>query len=296
MSNAEHGTVAGQAGDEARLTRLVAREGASPRAVRAFRRHVLAWYRANGRDLPWRHCTDPYAVLVSEIMLQQTQVNRVCGRWERFIERFPAFEALAAAPLSAVLDEWHGLGYNRRAAHLRSLAQIVVSRHGGVLPCDEAGLRRLPGLGKATAASVAVFACGSRAAFIETNIRAVYLHVFFAEREGVRDDEILPIAVAALPGGEVVTWHWALMDYGAALKRAVPNPSRRSAHHATQSRFEGSVRQLRGRVLRALVTRGPLADDELDDVAGGDRRLDETLSALERDGLIIREDEVWRVA
>jgi len=257
---------------------------------------MLDHYEAFHRDLPWRRSTDPYAILVSEVMLQQTQVERVRGRWERFVGRFPCFEALGAAPLSEVLAEWQGLGYNRRASNLKRIAEAVVAEYGGVLPSEPAVLRTLPGLGLATAASVSVFAYGTPVAFIETNIRAVYLHVFFADRDGVRDADIVPVAQATLDRSDPCRWHWALMDYGVALKRTFPNPSRRSAHHARQSRFEGSNRQLRGRILRALLAAGPLSLEELAESLDGDSRLAEALRALERDGLVDAADDRFRVA
>ena len=281
---------------EAALIELVARDGPSAIALSAFRAQMLDHFGAFGRDLPWRRSTDPYAILVSEVMLQQTQVERVRGRWERFVDRFPGFEALAASPLSEVLSEWQGLGYNRRASNLKRLADAVVAEYGGVLPSDPAVLRTLPGLGVATAASVSVFAYGTPVAFIETNIRAVYLHVFFTDVDGVRDAEIVPIAQAALDRTDPRRWHWALMDYGVALKRALPNPSRRSAHHARQSRFEGSNRQLRSRILRALLAGGPLSLEELAESVDGDSRLAEALRALERDGLVESADDRFRVA
>jgi A/G-specific adenine glycosylase len=275
---------------------LVAAEG--PRAastIGAFRDLVMEHFARAGRDLPWRRDLDPYGILVSEVMLQQTQVERVASRWDRFLDRFPTFEALASAPLAEVLAEWQGLGYNRRAANLKRIAEEVVAHHGGALPSDPAVLRGLPGLGPATAASVSVFAYGTRAAFIETNIRAVYLHVFFADRDDVTDREIMPIAEVALPD-DARTWHWALMDYGSMLKRTLPNPSRRSAHHTRQSRFEGSRRQLRGRVLRALLAAPGMTSEELGAAVDGDDRLADVVDALEREGMVARLGDGWAIA
>jgi A/G-specific adenine glycosylase len=258
---------------------------------------VLGHYEASGRDLPWRRTTDPYGIVVSEVMLQQTQVERVAGRWERFLTRFPGFEALAAAPLAAVLDEWQGLGYNRRASNLSRLAKIVVADHSGVLSSNPEVLRTLPGLGPATAASVSVFAHDTPVVFIETNIRAVYLHVFFADREGVTDREIAPLAEAALPASSSRTWHWALMDYGAELKRTVPNPSRRSAHHVRQSAFAGSRRQLRGCVLRELLAaHAPMPTESLAEALDDDPRLPEALSALRAEGMLVGDAAGWAIA
>ena len=281
---------------ESALLALVGREGASSAAVAAFQAQVLDHYAAFGRDLPWRRTADPYGILVSEVMLQQTQVPRVLGRWERFVDRFQDFETLAGAPLAEVLSEWQGLGYNRRAANLKGIAEAVVGDHAGRLPADPEVLRTLPGLGPATAASVSVFAFGTPVTFIETNIRAVYLHVFFADADGVRDAEIVPLAEAALDRGDPRRWHWALMDYGVALKKALPNPSRRSAHHVVQSRFEGSNRQLRGRILRVLLAAGPLTRDELAEAVAGDERLGAALSGLASEGLVQAAGERWAIA
>jgi A/G-specific adenine glycosylase len=210
------------------------------------------------RDLPWRDTRDPYAVLVSEVMLQQTQVARVLGRWESWLEEFPTPDSLAAAPLEPVLRAWQGLGYNRRAVALKRAAEEVATRFGGVLPADESLLRSLPGVGPATAAGVRAFAFDELVVYLETNVRAVALHELFADRDGVTDREIAPLLAAAVReaafrGVAPRTWYYALLDYGAELKRTHPNPSRRSAHHTRQSRFEGSHRQKRAWLLRAVM-------------------------------------------
>lgn len=226
----------------------------APRQAAAFRERVYADWRARGRhDLPWRRTTDPYAVLVSEVMLQQTQVTRVVPRYEEWLTEFPTFDALASAPTEAVLRAWSGLGYNRRALALKRAAEVVSAEHGGVLPRDEAALRALPGVGPATAAGVIAFAFGEPARYLETNVRAALIHDFFPGRDDVRDAEILPVLDAVMDRDDPRSWCHALLDYGWALKRSVPNPSRRSAHHARQSRFEGSRRQKRARLLRAVM-------------------------------------------
>jgi A/G-specific adenine glycosylase len=217
------------------------------------------------RDFPWRRTHDPYAVLVSEVMLQQTQVVRVERRFDAWLADFPTLEALAGAPLEAVLESWQGLGYNRRAIALKRAAEHLVAENEGAgpatLPADEAALRALPGIGPATAAGVLAFAFGMPAAYLETNVRTVFLHELFADRDAVADREILPLVEAAVEeaarqGISAREWYYALLDYGAHLKRTLPNPSRRSAHHARQSRFEGSRRQKRAWLLRAVMA-GP---------------------------------------
>jgi A/G-specific adenine glycosylase len=230
------------------------------------------------RDLPWRRSRDPYAVLVSEVMLQQTQVPRVLVRYDEWLGDFPTLEALAAAPLEAVLRAWQGLGYNRRAVALKRTAEQVVAASdapattvaaanattAGVaprpaqLPTEEAALRALPGIGPATAAGIRAFALDLPGVYLETNVRTVVLHELFADREGVSDRGIVPVLEAAVAeavrrGITPREWYYALLDYGSYLKRTVPNPSRRSAHHTRQSKFEGSVRQKRSWLLRAVM-------------------------------------------
>jgi A/G-specific adenine glycosylase len=263
----------------------------------AFRRTVLEFHAECRRDLPWRRTTDPYEVLVSEVMLQQTQVARVEPKYAEFLAAFPDLEALAAAPLAAVLDAWSGLGYNRRALNLKRLAETVLTEHGGRLPEDPALLATLPGIGSATASAVATYAFGKFAPFIETNVRAVLLHHFFADAEGVPDSELRPLAEATWDREDPREWGYALMDYGTHLKRTVPNPSRRSRHHTRQSRFEGSDRQARAAFLRALVRDGALAGEALAQDAGVDLpKAVRLLEDLEREGFVARDaDERWVV-
>lgn len=236
----------------------------------AFRRTVLRYFDAHQRDLPWRHTRNPYCVLVSEIMLQQTQVDRVVDKYTEFITRFPTVQSLAAAPLAEVLKTWQGLGYNRRALFLHRAAQVLVRDFGGVLPQEPEVLRSLPGIGPATARSIAVYAFNRPEVFIETNIRAVIIHHFFGDRADVRDEEILPIVEKTLDRKNPWQWYSALMDYGATLKKQHTNPARRSAHHVRQSTFEGSDRQIRGAILRALVKGEAMKMPALVKAAGGE--------------------------
>lgn len=264
----------------------------------AFREQVLAFWREHGRhDLPWRLTTDPYAVLVSEVMLQQTQVSRVLSRFERWLSLFPSIDALAASPLSAVLAEWQGLGYNRRAIALKRAAEICAEEHAGVLPATEAELRALPGVGPATAAGVMVFAHGVPAVYIETNVRAVFLHHFFADSDGVPDRALVPLVEAAMDREDPRSWYYALLDYGVHLKATTPNPSRRSRHHSRQSAFQGSRRQKRARLLRAVLAEPGRAADELAAATGIDVPLaEEILGDLVAEGFLARTGEAFRIA
>lgn len=255
--------------------------------ARSFRRLVYTHYETHGRkDLPWRKTRDPYRILVSEMMLQQTQVPRVIDKYREFIRRFPGFDSLAKVPFREVLEAWSGLGYNRRAKYLHETARIVVNDFGGRLPPEPAELEKLPGIGRATARSIAVFAFGAPVAFIETNIRAVFIHHFFAGDAKVRDAEILPLVERMLDRADPSTWYNALMDYGVMLKKRFGNPARRSAHHARQGRFDGSDRQARGAILRGLL-RSAMGEEKLCEATGlPARRLRAILAGLAGEGMI----------
>jgi len=217
-------------------------------------------------------------------------------KYPEFIARFPHFDALAAAELRDVLRAWQGLGYNRRAKFLHESAGRIVSEHGGELPREPEVLVTLPGVGPNTAGSLAAFAYNLPVAFIETNIRRVFIHFFFREADEVRDRDILPLVEQTLDHEDPRTWYWALMDYGTMLARWFPNPNRRSAHYSRQSAFENSDRQIRGRLLRALGERETLTVAELPQVLQFPaERVDAVVSALEKEGFIASSDGVVRI-
>ncbi len=224
-----------------------------PQRLDAFREVIWDHYRKHGRAMPWRATSDPYHIVVSEFMLQQTQVSRVMQKFGPFVERFPDWATLASARLVEVLAQWQGLGYNRRAKFLHQCAASVMQLHHGALPADPNLLAGLPGIGRNTAGAVCAFAFNQPVVFIETNIRRVFLHFFFSDAEGIHDRELMPWIEAALDRDEPRRWYWALMDYGAVLKSQVTNPNRRSAHYTRQSPFEGSRRQIRGAVVRMFA-------------------------------------------
>ena len=205
------------------------------------------------RDLPWRYIDDPYAVLVSEVMLQQTQVARVEKHWTRFLSLFPTIDSLAAAGTADVLAQWQGLGYNRRALALKRAAETCSAERGGLLPDTAEELETLPGIGPATAAGVMAFAYNRPSVYIETNVRTVFLHELFPDRDKVSDRELAPLVASTCPEDDARAWYYALLDYGAHLKTLVANPSRRSAHYARQSAFEGSRRQKRAELVRVVL-------------------------------------------
>lgn len=207
------------------------------------------------RDLPWRNVDDPYAVMVSEIMLQQTQVARVEKYWQRFMALFPTLDALASAETSLVLEMWQGLGYNRRALALKRTAEICSREFSGLLPESSEELLALPGIGKATAGGIMAFAYQKPSMYLETNVRTVFIHELFPGREKVSDKELEPLVRRTCSAEDPRGWYYALLDYGNYLKSTMPNPSRRSKHHTKQSKFEGSRRQKRAELVRFVLAR-----------------------------------------
>ena len=257
--------------------------------IRAFRRKVWKYFCSRGRTFSWRETRDPYAILVSEYMLQQTQVGRVEEKFPAFVARFPGAATLSAAPLREVLSAWQGLGYNRRAVALHRAAAILVDQYGGQVPADQEALLSLPGVGPSTAAGVLAFAFNQPVVLLETNIRRVYLHHFFLGRDPVPDREILPLVAATLDRKRPREWYWALMDLGSELRRLPENPNRRSPAYRPQSPFHGSDRQIRGRILRALLREGTLDHGGAADVAGcAPGRLNRILEGMEREGFLER--------
>ncbi|HVV25618.1 MAG TPA: hypothetical protein VHC21_01110 [Candidatus Saccharimonadales bacterium] len=264
-----------------------------------FQNTVWRYYDQHARrDLPWRRPSadgsfDPYRIMVSELMLQQTQVARVIVKYQEFLERFPAVEALAAAPLGDVLRVWNGLGYNRRAKFLWQAAGQLARDYGGRFPAKEAELVKLPGIGRATAGAILAYAFDRPVVFVETNIRTVFIHHFFNDRTAISDKEITELIKKTLPEEQSREWYWALMDYGTHLKKTVGNLNRHSQSYAKQSKFEGSLRQVRGQVLRTLG-QGPRQLDELRTEIK-DERLDAVIASLAAEGLIHRRGTMLRL-
>lgn len=227
-------------------------------ALVAFRKHVIQEGVARYRDLPWRRTQDPYEIWISEVMLQQTQVSRVDGRWQAWLERFPNLFALAEASSADVLEEWMGMGYNRRALALLKCAQTLVNERDGIWPHEVKDLIALPGIGPSTAAGIKAFAFCEPANYLETNVRAVLLHELYPGVVDVPEKElklmcekVSPLEDAGLDNPR--NWYYFLLDYGAYLKKVVPNPSRRARAYQKQSKFEGSKRQKRAEILRILL-------------------------------------------
>lgn len=282
------------------------------------------------RDLPWRNTRDPYGIWISEVMLQQTQVPRVLARWGAWLDRFPSVQALAQTPVADVLEEWQGMGYNRRALALKGAAEAIVAEYDGEIPQDTRRLCALPGIGPATAQGIRSFAFDLPGVYLETNVRTVFLHHFFPDVPGVPDRELVPLIQAACPAGEDAagdlfaiaqdendtprSWYYALLDYGAHLKKTVPNPSRRSSSYTRQSAFEGSRRQKRAYIVRMLLDAskcgGLLGIDEIAagvndmELKAGRPHVERELVAsilddLEREGFCVRREsgglDVWAI-
>ena len=255
--------------------------------VRSFRSLIYHHYKKCRRDFPWRHTSSPYRILVSEIMLQQTQAARVVEKYASFITTFPNIKKLASAPIRKVLQAWQGLGYNRRAIALRCIAQIVILSHQGRLPRNYDALLRLPGVGPATAAAIMAFAFNKTSVYLETNVRTVFIHHFFRTKKSVKDSEILPLIEQTMDARDPKKWYTALLDYGAQLKKQRPNPSRRSARFATQSRFEGSNRQLRGKIIQTLITKENQTPAQLARLLRTDKAMVlKNLEQMKKEGLI----------
>lgn len=262
------------------------------RNEKKFVETVWQYYEEHGRhDLPWRKKSHlkPYNILVSEVMLQQTQVDRVVPKYQSFMKRWPTARQLAVAPLGEVLGAWQGLGYNRRAKMLHECARTIVTDYKNRWPQTEGELQELPGVGPYTAGAVMAFAYNKPIVLVETNVRTVFLHHFFANRTDVTDTEILHLIAQLNVHIHPREWYWALMDYGAFIKRTYGNPNSKSAHYTKQSAFVGSDRQIRGAILRTLVAAGrSLSRTALHDTLSQfeDIRIDAQLLQLTREGLL----------
>ncbi|HUO56183.1 MAG TPA: A/G-specific adenine glycosylase, partial [Candidatus Paceibacterota bacterium] len=265
--------------------------------IEVFKKQVWDYYKKNGRhDLPWRQPSlnlrsgkkdfNSYYILVSEIMLQQTQVCRVAEKYREFLKAFPTVQELARSDLSTVLRVWSGMGYNRRGKYLRDAAKTIVEKYNGEVPRERSDLRSLSGIGPYTASAIRIFAFDLPDTFIETNVRAAYIHFLcesdsLNENKSINDAQIVPLAIQAAEGQDPRKWHWALMDYGSHLKKIHHNPSRKSAHYVRQSKFKGSLREVRGAILRKLQSSRGLT---VRDLPFEKPRINQAFSGLKRDG------------
>jgi A/G-specific adenine glycosylase len=263
--------------------------------IAEFREMILSNYRQAGREFPWRGAK-PWGVMVSEFMLQHTQTERVLRYWEDWMRRWPRPQDLAKAPMEEALRHWSGLGYNRRCYNLKNSAAIITADNRGKVPETPGALRLLPGIGPYIAGAIACFAYNYPSVFIETNIRATVIHYFFPGRNDVKDSEIYPILESALYKQDPRTWYYALMDYGASLKKLTENPNRRSAHYSRQSPFIGSFRQARGKVIRTLASVGASNTEELRIACGlEEEKLYRVLERLEKESLVEEKGGIYRI-
>lgn len=280
-----------------RLEEELQNNGVSKKAVRLFRKIIYNHFKKHGRNLPWRMTDNPYHILVSEIMLQQTQAPRVIGKYEEFIKTFPDFPSLHRAPLQKILRVWQGLGYNRRALSLKKIAGIVLKTYKGTLPSTIDELSSLPGIGKTTASEIAAFAFNQPTVFIETNIRTVFIHFFFHNKTNIKDSEILPLIEKTLDSSNPRLWYYALMDYGVTLKKQYSNPGRKSAHYQKQTPFKNSNRQLRGLILKVVIEKQKISESELiKKIKTEPARIKQMLLELQKDGLIKKNGQTISIA
>ena len=265
------------------------------KAVESFREKIYAYYACNKREFPWRNTSDPYRILVSEFMLQQTQTSRVMPKYLDFIEAFPTIGSLADSEWRDVVTLWKGLGYYRRALRLLETARTIAHDYGGHVPCDRKVLLSLPGIGPYTAGAMRAFAFGIPDIVIDTNIRALYIHFFYDGKGRVKDAELSGHVWMTCDKENPREWYYALMDYGATIKKTCGNISKISSSYRKQTPFEGSRRQIRAEILKVLVT----GDYPLDDIAVLTDRSKEhvviALKSLMKDGTVHKYDNKYRL-
>ncbi|MCL2880873.1 MAG: A/G-specific adenine glycosylase [Treponema sp.] len=265
--------------------------------INEFRDIVYSYYEKAGRKLPWRENINPWGVMVSEFMLQQTRVERVIPFWQRWMEKWPDIKDFAAASMEDALREWSGLGYNRRGYFLKKSADMIVRHYDGRIPGIPQNLAPLPGIGPYIAGAIACFAYNYPSVFIETNIRSAVIFSFFPERSDVRDTEIMPLLDALLDRKKPRLWYYALMDYGAYLKKTTENPGKQSAHYSKQSPFAGSLRQARGKVLRTLISVGPSSPEEIGFLTKiNEDELYRVLLVLKKEAMVSEAQGIYRIA
>ncbi len=261
---------------------------------------LLRWFKKHGRDLPWRNTRDPYEIFISEMMLQQTQVGRVLGKYKSFLEEFPTVKSLASAPLRSVLKAWSGLGYNRRAKYINECAKIICVDYGGKFPTSFDKLLTLPGIGRSTAAAIMAFAFHAPEPMIDTNIRRVFCRIFFPEK--IPSDSIIyDFAKGMMPKKNPHIWNWAMLDIGALYCKArghredcplqkLHGKVKDFIYKKPQAKFKDSKRYYRGQILKALAnTLVGLVLEDLEKILGNKQGLEEIVGDLCSEGLVMQE-------
>jgi A/G-specific adenine glycosylase len=278
--------------------RLFKENGLTPDVIKLFQDIIYEYYKNFKRKFLFRENITPYNVLVSEIMLQQTQTGRVSEKFLKFIKKFPDFLSLSQAPLEEILTEWKGLGYNRRAIALRKIAEIVINDYNGKLPESIEELILFPQIGHNTASSIITFAFNKPEVFIETNIRKVFIYFFFPNKNKINDKEILPLIEKTLDRKNPRRWYYSLMDYGVMLKKKFPYLMKKSTHYRKQTPFEGSDRQLRGELLRLLINKRILSIDKVMKLFKSidPNRIGNILHQLESEGFIKNEGNIITIS
>lgn len=254
----------------------------------SFKKIVLDFYSVNKREtLPWRKNISAYQVWISEIMLQQTQVDRVIPFFKNWMKQFPTVQKLAQAPQTEVLRLWKGLGYNSRALRIKKTAEIIIRDYKGIFPKKYSEILKLPGIGPYTAGAISAFAYNEPITMIETNIRRVYIHHFFHDTTNVHDRDLTPLIIETMDVNNPREWFWALMDYGAYLGKTIPNPNKKSRHYVVQKKFKGSDREIRGKILAVLLESKKISLESLNkkmkEVSGDSDRIERIVSIMERE-------------
>lgn len=272
----------------------------------SFQKRILAWYAHYGRHaLPWRKTRNPYHILVSEIMLQQTQITRVIPKYKLFLKTFPTPQSLARASTSKLLKIWQGLGYNRRALYMREVARTILSCHYGEFLHDPHMLEQLPGIGRYTARAIITFSFNTPEIFIETNIRRVYIHFFFPRSRKISDKKILPLIKKTLYHNNPRLWYSALMDYGSMLAKTLPkkNPNRKSRHYKKQSKFIGSRREARAHILKYILHSSRATPQSIQrhlaqtpHMQHWSKKTAELIASLAHEKFIIKKGLAWHIA
>jgi len=266
-------------------------QGTTNEVIKVFQGLIYSFYNHKKRNFPFRENITPYKVVVSEIMLQQTQTNRVAEKFIEFINKFPDFKSLAQASIEELLSVWQGLGYNRRAIALKMIAERIMSEFNGNVPKDMDSLTSLPQIGHNTASSILSFAYNIPTYFIETNIRRVYIYFFFSGKTEIDDKEIMELVKVSVDKDNPRDWYYALMDFGTMLKKTHPELNKKSAHYRKQSKFDGSTRQVRGKVLKLLLEKPFSKREIIDKINYEEKKVIEILDALKKEGFIQEEQD-----
>jgi A/G-specific adenine glycosylase len=260
--------------------------------IQKFQQEIITYYLENKRTMPWRDISNPYKIFISEMMLQQTQVERVRIKYAEFIKKFPTLKSVAEAEKADILKVWQGLGYNRRALFIKRACEEIISKHKGLFPKDFEILQTLPGIGPSTAGAICAFAYNQPVFFIETNVRAVILHFFFKNKEKVSDKEVMVILQKVTPQNlNPRDWYYALYDFGTYLKKTLGRNKtklhQKSKHYNKQSKFEGSFRQKRAQVLKLKLSNPNITDIEIiSKLKLEPQEFEDVITSLDKDGLI----------